>query len=234
MPHIRPLNRRSESPISLLSTVDQRMCYIFPESQIGVHGGGEDLVFQYWPETFDDSYTPDYAMKQVPGGSHPLFQWTGGSGRDISFIAQFTAEVDEGPVGAQRPNLTNVTPSARYNVDVRGALSKLRSFMLPSYTETGQVNSLVAPPKRLILVMEGTGIGGNKDYISCILRGAPITYEALFPSGHPRIVSVSLTFSEIVQQQADTGSSITFIGRESFEQDGRNYRYRGTVDRTVG
>jgi hypothetical protein len=228
----------------ILSTAQPRSAFVFPEIAVGIQKGGlgQELVFQYWPETFEDTYNPEYSPKQVPGGSHPLLQWTGGSSRDITFTAQFTAEVDEPRsldtvTGARRnAAITSLTPSDRYTVDVRGALNRIRSFMLPSYGGSGglNINSLTSPPKKLYLVLEGTRIGGDRDYILCVLRSAPITYEACFPSGVPRIAQVSLTFTEIVQHRASQGSSISFVGREPFENDGYYYRYRGTIDRTVG
>jgi hypothetical protein len=226
----------------LLSTSSPRSAFLFPESSIagtGAPGDDAPFVFQYWPETIEDNYNPEYATRSIPGGSHPLFQWTGGSGRDITFTAQFTAEVDQGfsaRGGLEgRPNAapTALTPSARYTVDVRAALNRLRSFMLPDYDGTGfNINTLASPPKKFFLVLQGTRIGGNKDYILCILRSAPITYQACFPNGTPRLAEVSLTFSEIVQTTSVTGSSsIQFIGRQSFERDGQFYRYRGSVNR---
>lgn len=229
----------------LLSTSAPRSAFLFPEFATGIPGiPGDDeiFVFQYWPESFEDNYNPEYSTKQIPGGSHPLLQWTGGSGRDITFTAQFTAEVDDGlsrgAIGRKNAAITRLTPSSRYTVDIRGALNRLRSFMLPDYgggAGSFNINSLASPPKKLYLVLQGTRIGGEKDYILCVLRSAPITYEACFPSGVPRIAQVSMTFSEIVQGTGGADSSaITFIGRSSFENDGRNYKYRGDVDRVPG
>jgi hypothetical protein len=224
----------------ILSTSDPRSAFLFPESSIGgvgIPGNDGAFVFQYWPETIEDNYNPNYAERQIPGGSHPLYQWTGGSGRDITFTAVFTAEVDagitRGAIGKPNPAITALTPSARYTVDVRGALNRLRSFMLPDYNGTGfNINTLASPPKKFYLVLQGTRLGGSKDYILCILRSAPITYQACFPNGTPRIAEVSLTCTEIVQQTSTAGSSsVQFVGRSPFETDGQFYHYRGSVDR---
>ena len=238
------INRNLFVDQGILSTSSPRSAFLFPEFSsggLGLPGDDEIFVFQYWPESFEDNYNPAYSEKQVPGGSHPLLQWTGGSGRDITFTAQFTSEVDpgitRGAFGRPNPAITRLTPSDRYTVDVRAALNRIRSYMLPDYGGGAgfNINSLASPPKKLYLVLQGTRIGGQKDYILCVLRSAPITYEACFPNGTPRIAQVSMTFSEIVQGRSsgDT-SAITFIGRSSFENDARYYKYRGSVDRHVG
>lgn len=232
----------------ILETSVPRSAFMFPEVTVGGNPSADDEIFvlQYWPESLEDSYNVEWAQKQTPGGSHPLLQWVGGSGRDISFQAVFTSEVDQGfdtrlntfRGGLPNPVATALTPSARYTVDIRGAVNRVRSYMLPEYggkTSGPNINSIAAAPKKLYLVMQGSRMGGNKDYILCVLRSAPITYEAWFPNGTPRIVVVSLTFSEIVQTRGGDGSSsIQFIGRSSFEQDAKNYRFRGTVDKAVG
>jgi len=244
------INTRLSDTKDIFRDGEPRAAYMFPE-MVSVAGNkrqaaessDETFVFQYWPESLDDTYNVEYAQKQVPGASHPLLQWIGGSGRQVTFTAQFTAEMDMGDTrGSQRTNYTRLAsvglmPSDRYTVDIRAALSRLRSFMMADYgTQASGLNSLASPPKKLWLVLEGSLLGGTDDAILVVLRSAPITYESWFPNGHPRMVQVSLTFDEIVQHSsAGRGqSSIKYIGRTPFEQDGRNYQYRGTVDRVLG
>ncbi len=233
---------------AIIGPGEARSAYLFPSNVEKARGGAADLddelfVFQYWPETVEDSYNPEYATKQIPGGSHPLYQWTGGSGRDITFTAQFTSEIDAsrnvGSPSGQDVRFAALQPGLRYTVDVRAALNRIRSYMRGSYRNAtaggagGGVNSLARPPKKLFLVLEGSGIGGTRDDILCILRSAPITHEAFFPNGRVRIAQVSMTFSEIVQIDEGDEAQIQFIGREVFEQDGAYYKYRGTVDKVV-
>ena len=236
------INTQLQSLNRLLSDRNIASAYMFPEAiaPSGRLRRPDDgiFVFQYYPEGVQDTYNPEWTTKQVPGGSHPLYQFNGGSGRDITFTARFTAERD---LGAVRGKTSGSLPSDRYTVDVRGALATLRSFMMADYgdQEGNGISSRARPPQKLWLVLQGLSLGGHdRDEILVIVRSAPITFEASFPNGHPRIVEVSMTCSQIVQhtRAAGTGgSAIQFIGRESFEQDGAtNYKYRGTVDRAMG
>lgn len=236
MPTIDRLSDRG-----LVSTGQPRSVYMWPATTAGtppVAGDDEIFVFQYWPESLSDTYSPEYAEKKIPGGSHPLLQYTGGSGRQIVFTANFTAEVDTDSSLSTATDLESVKllPSGRYTVDVRAALARLQSYLRGDYPD-GSLNQAVKPPKRFYLTLENTRLGGDRDEILVVLRDAPITYQAWFPNGTPRVVEVACTFQEIVQHGSaadSTGSQITFIGRSSFEKTGKNYKYRGTVDRVIG
>jgi len=50
--------------------------------------------FQYYPESIADTKQVSYQPKEVPGGSLPLYQWTGSGERTISFTAVFTTDID--------------------------------------------------------------------------------------------------------------------------------------------
>ena len=205
-------------------------------------GLGEFLAFQYWPSSLSDDYQVEYAEHQIPGGSHPLYQWVGGRGRTISFQAVFTAEINETSTGAATGipnNPTELTPSSRFTVNVSAALDKIRSWMRPAYGRGGRLG-LTDPPKILTLVFPGTGLSGGGgtvigDPISVILRSAPITYEAWFPNGEPRIATVDLQFSEIVQSPADDGAStkIRFRDRLPFLLSGTRYNFKSVTNRPL-
>jgi len=215
--------------------------YLFPESistpSPGSASSLEAFVFQYWPESLEDSYNVEYGSRQAFGGSHSLLQWTGGTSRDITFTARFTAEVSR-VYELGHSALVGTSTSARYSVNCKAALDMIRSFMLPSYGGgRGNINNLAHPPKRLYLVLEGTGLGGGgEDAVLCVLRSAPITYEAWFPSGEPRIVEAALSFTQVVQSTPVEGASaITYQDRQPLETYGKqNYRYRGAVDKGLG
>ena len=209
----------------------------------------EALFFQYWPQSLTDDYQVQYAEHQIPGGSHPLYQWVGGAGRTISFEAVFTSEIntDRSFAGAFTGSTasaaavsigTSLLPSINYTVDVAAALSRLRAYMMPKYEQAGRLGN-TAPPQILSLVFPNTGLGGggpmSGDMINVILRSAPITYESWFPNGQPRVATVTLTFNEIVQSAGgasqNSSTQVKFIGRDAFESGGSKYRFRGLADR---
>jgi hypothetical protein len=211
--------------------------YMWPESKPGPDNRGnrgfDTFVFQYWPEQVTDTENPRYSEKEVPGASHPLYQWTGGGAREIGFTAVFTAEVDDDAVASaeSNPSGADVIPSARYTVNVSGALAKLKTYQRGDYAQSAD-NKATKPPRRLWLCLPGTKLGGDTDEILTILKTASITYEAWFPSGKPRIATVQLTFAESIQRNgsADSeASQIVYLGRSSFEATGNTYKYRGRI-----
>jgi len=232
---------------SILNTVNRPVpAYLFPELDPSQESGdaiklkntaiqdSRVFVFQYFPTQVSDSYEVDYATKMIPGGSHPLYQWIGGSGRTISFEATFSCEVDEDTaLGSTLSAASNfvaagVIPSTRYTVDINGAIARLRQFQLPKY----QSGIAKAPPK-LHLVLPRTLIGGNRDDILCFLKSCRVVYESWFPNGRPRLVTVALEFIETVQRMTANAqsSSIKFLdGEELFKNSAQNYKYRGNID----
>jgi hypothetical protein len=241
-----------------VSTPRQQVAYLFPEVTSGNTPQGvfpfrqtlqELFVFQFWPSQVTDSYTPNWATKQIPGASHPLYQWVSGSGRNISFTANFVAEIKEaGPL--DRPfneriaaaSATSISPSAdalsaaflpssRYVVNVAAALAALQRYLYPSYNSP---KGITKPPKKLILVLPGTKLGraDNVDGILCILKAANVTMESWFPSGELRAASVGLQFSEIIQYTAGSGTAIRYIGAETYDKLANKYTITASVGST--
>lgn len=96
----------------------------------------------------------------------------------------------------------------RRNVYIPAGLLWLRRFMHPRYSEeTAEVGSqFTFPPRKLMLTLPGTKIemnggGGTvlQSAIVCVMTQCDITYESLFPSGNPRIVTVALSFAQVPQ-----------------------------------
>jgi len=239
--------------------------YLFPTPTGGVGGNpvplpgqgtsaSAPIYFQYWPQSLQDDYQVEYAEHAIPGGSHPLYQWVGGRGRTISFEAVFTSDlnlkrggtfgfVGGVPTPGNASNVANsvansLVPSTIYTVDIVGALSKLRAWMMPKYGKGGRLGQ-TDPPKILTLVFPNTKLGGKggalSDAVTVILRSAPITYESWFPDGSPRVATVQLTFNEIVQTPSGSGqtktTSVEFIGRDGFEKGGARYKNPGLPNR---
>jgi len=203
----------------------------------------EGLYFQYWPSTLSDDYQVNYAEHQIPGGSHPLYQWVGGQGRTISFDAIFTAEINDnandnpatGFFTQKASKIANsLVPSAVYTVDIAAALDRIRSWMMPNYGQGGALGA-TSPPPILNLVFPGTRLGGGgasaSDSIEVILRSAPITYESWYPTGRPRLATVSLTFSEVVQTTGGGEVKVIFKSRRDRDASASKYNWRGLADR---
>lgn len=162
------------------------------------------LGLQYWPESISDSRGSEWSPRNIPGGSHPIYQWTHGGERRISFTAVFstdTAPPDE-TSGRDDPyadisRLAGIRKGTR-DMDIRAAVNWLRYFTYPRYG-TGADLRAYEPPK-CILVMPNMGMGHDgSDYIVAVMNQCDVTYEACFPNGVPRLCEVSLEFSETVQ-----------------------------------
>lgn len=174
------------------------------------------IAFQYWPESIQDSRSSEWSPRNIPGGSHPIYQWTHGGERRLSFTVVFTTDTapGEGILGdaqvgelagttrdpyavmADRP-LSGIERGTR-DVDIRAAVSWLRWFTYPAY-DLGS-NPKAYEPAKALLVLPGSGIGhDSKDSILCVMTQCDVTYEAFFPDGFPRIVEVQLEFAEVVQ-----------------------------------
>lgn len=197
------------------------------------------LRFQYFPESWSDNKAVNWASKEIPGASLPLYQFVAGGERTISFTAFFTSDVDlhatgrffGSPTGTslavtknlvteQRLSKSGVT---RRNVDVKSALVWLRALLLPSYSTQGNVLNvpLTRPPRTLLLTIPNSGIGlmgGDfpslqHDSILCIMNQCDITIEQFWPSGAPRLAQVGLAFVQVAQNPAN--NTILFPGASS-------------------
>jgi hypothetical protein len=181
-------------------------------------------TFQYFPETISDTRSSEWQAKNVIGGSHPIYQWIYGSGREISFEATFTRDymsvksdgslnstlnlIDsaiKNPIGTAISLVKNggsTNNEGDYTVKMEGAIAWLRSKTYPSYP-----NRIAKAPPKMLLVLPGTGIfSGAKvdqaktiDSIPVIMTSCNVTYEAFFRTGEPRVVTVAVSFAEIIQ-----------------------------------
>lgn len=176
---------------------------------------GSALALQYWPDTFNDSASVNYAKKPVPGGSLPLYQWISNGERTLSFQALFTTDVDitkwiqQQPRSNAREGYTDALKAAGLesrNIDIRAALIWLRSFRMPTYNADGTY----LPPAKVVLSIPGsriglwsgdTGTGREADSITAVMTTCDIEIRASFPNGNIRIAAVTLAFEEIAQKE---------------------------------
>lgn len=156
------------------------------------------IAFQFWPETVQDGHQGGWNSKSIPGGSHPLYHWTSGEGRPISFTAVFATDTP----APHSPN-AGMTGSSLglYDLDIRTAISWLRWFRYPHYDEGGAAH---APVKALLVLPESKIGHDGTDYVVVEMDGCDITYQEFFSSGQPRIAEVALSFHETVQHSGRT------------------------------
>lgn len=187
-------------------------------------------AFQYFPESISDNKAVNWQTKEIPGGSLPVYQWVASGERTISFTAQFSSDIDLAllvtDVGAFAANAAKErlksSGQGERNVDVRSAAVWLRQYMLPTYDS---VKQRTIPPAKLKLNLPQSGIGlaggennftsQDADSILCVMTSCDITWEKFFPSGNPRLASVSLAFAQIPQ----FNQVVSFPGRTTAMRD---------------
>lgn len=176
---------------------------------------GSALALQYWPETFSDTAAVNYAKKNVPGGSLPLYQWISNGERVLTFQALFTTDVDVTKWVKTQPssNVDTVYVQALKtaglsprNIDIRAALIWLRSFRMPTYKSDGTYLppakvQLSIPGTRIGLWSGDTGTGRDSDCITAVMTACDIEIRASFPNGNIRIAAVQLSFEEVAQKE---------------------------------
>jgi hypothetical protein len=202
---------------------------------------GNIKSFQYFPESISDSRSVDWNEKKVVGGSHPIYQWTSGNARTISFQSIFTCDVApptnpngnplsaasqlqdigatvstfaKNPVASAIGTLKGAT-SDPYTTNIPAAIAWLRAKTYPLYK-----NNVAQAPPKLLLVMPNSGIVSQVnakfvDSVPVVMVNCNVVYESFFRTGYPRVVTVDLEFVEIVQLgSANWG----FVSRDTVNQ----------------
>lgn len=197
--------------------------YIIPLKEDGTFDEDLERAFQYWPETLTDSRGDSgWQEKVVPGGSHPLLQWTAGGGRRVSFSVFFGRDQSmfyEEDIGQVPGATVTANEEDTDNVDVAAAIAWLRYYTYPQYKQ----NSVeVLPPPSLMLVFPRTRLGSafgageaqggrGLDEFFCVMTSCEVTYHSWFPDGSIRLAEASLEFLETVQW----GGGVVFHDRRS-------------------
>jgi hypothetical protein len=189
-------------------------------------GGGDGMALQYWPESISDTRESVWNPRYIPGGSHPIYQWTHGGERRISFTSVFTAdtapEEDSLKKGKNPYGLSLDLPLSGIDksrdVDIRAAIGWLRYFTYPLYPEGEDVRAYEPPKAELFFPNSAINVDGT-DSITCVMTRCDVTYEDFFPSGFPRLAEVALEFAEVVQFD----KKVAFQGRKVFEEGPASY-----------
>jgi hypothetical protein len=196
--------------------------------------GGNAIAFQYWPETVQDSRGSEWNPKPIPGGSHPIYQWTHGGERRISFTAMFSTDtaidhsifeaiasigalpgVVQDPYEMQALNPLSGIEKGTRDLDIRAAIAWLRWYTYPYYDEESGWKAI--EPAKCLLVMPNMGLGYlGTDHITTVMTQCDVTYEACFEDGFPRLVEIALEFAEVVQE----GARVAFHDRRLMSSSG--------------
>lgn len=190
--------------------------------------------FQWNPESIQDSLQVGWSEKQIPGGSHALMQWSGNGGRTISFdviLSRHMRYEEDFTIGSMPVGAIPAKADFRrdvvkkYNVEIRAAIAYLRSYCYPEYETQGKVG-LSIPPPICLLTVPGTQLNeSGGDTIWTVVTGCDVRYRKAFPDGKPRLVTVSMTFRQIVQHPLD---GVLYKTRGDLL--GRDYQGRGTAE----
>lgn len=179
------------------------------------HGAIPVLRFQYWPSTLGIGRSVNYEGNQIPGASHPLYQFVSGGDRAISFTAVFS---NERPTLIGQAQLGN-----KYSVDINDVLLALYRYTLPHYEFNSGDQLFVRPPYRLLLTLPGTFLAGvNNAQLLTIMTQCDIEYQAWHPDGTPRLATASLSFNEVVSGP----DGIKYRDRDEMESAAFNHSRR--------
>ncbi len=212
---------------SLFSKVNERKASASLQ-KLGSNGAadGKPLRFQYWPESIQDTKVVNWAPRDIPGGSLPLYQWINSGERIISFTAVFSCDMDLIQGEDKLVERLEAVGQAGRNVDIRGAAIWLREFMLPGVGELeGSESPISLHPAKILLELPKMGIGVTGgmtkadaafDQMICIMTTCDLSYDAFFPSGLPRVMTASLSFAQIAQ----VGNAVVFPGNQDMTKDG--------------
>lgn len=216
------------SVVNMFAGGDPVKASLIPLNDDGSEDTSNERAFQYFPEQITDNKGVNYATKNIPGGSHPLYQFVNGGDRQISFTAIFTSDEDPAPATVLSvlqggfsfgvPDILNATGKGqnlkKHNVPVQSAVIWLRSFIYPTY-----VNNTVKPPPVVRIYLPNSGIHGTTkggalvlDSIDCLMTQCDVTYERFYRGGSQRISVVQLTMVETIQ----VSSSWKFADRSGF------------------
>ncbi len=186
-------------------------------------GTNPKIALQYWPESLTDSRSSEWNPRNVPGGSHPIYQWTRGGERRLSFTTVFARdhEPEEHAAGGLAGAVKAVASAVGLGPQegdpareppIEAAVSWLRYFTYPLY-KSGEIR--VHEPPKVLLVFDGSSLSHDgRSGVLTVMTGCEVTYEVWFPNGSPRIIEVALEFAEVVQE----GNSVKFHSRHSMRR----------------
>jgi hypothetical protein len=171
-----------------------------------------ERAFQFWPESISEEPEIGWQFKDIPGASHSLAQWTQNGGRTFSFevvFSRFMLPLDQLgtaekllSLGLNKPGSTVPRNNQPMNVSVREQVQYLRQFYLPEYVQSGEV-TVASPPPIAVLYAPNQGWNEDgRDTIWAVMTQCSVNHMLAFPSGEPRLATVSLAFRQVIQWPA--------------------------------
>lgn len=188
-----------------------KVVYLIPLKDDGTADYSKGRALQHWPSEVADNFSPNYAEKQIPGGSHPVYQWINGGARTISFNCTFSRDLQE-----------KHHTDDKNNANIIGVKAWLRSLCSPDY---GSGNPYASPPPLVHLVFPGSrmNMNNNDDNLLCFMSQCDLTDKKWFPDGTPRLMEASLGFTYSVQNPK-TGISWDKSSLYKTAADGYDYK----------
>lgn len=167
------------------------------------------LNAQFWPESINDQKQIAWTPIELPGGTHPVYQFAQGGERIINMSLVLYRE----RLGVASPKHDN-SPHIlhKYSRDISASVSWLRHKMYPYFDDT---LGIMKPPPRLRVYFGGTGrpqkteLGlhfqglSDNNVLDCILTACDVSYTKFFPNGTPRLAMVEVALTQIIQVDND-------------------------------
>lgn len=195
---------------------------IEPEMALYVPSSGQIGRFKILPDNISDNRGVNFASKAVVGGSHPIYQWVTSGERTVSFkillshenkIIFARSKLERAGNALKNPLFAALSQlnKGQYENDqgIMESLEWLRALTYPVKKPKGLIGG--PPVLKLYLMTKAptqttVGVTGSPPMsakfvmnLSVILNSVNVNFEALFADGTPRLATVDLQFSEVVQ-----------------------------------
>ena len=178
-------------------TVDVRSLCIIMKSNDNTGDLWSYIVLPFFPESASDSKSVNWNNIELPGGSHPIYQFVSGGERTVSFTIKLIRETK--PLAALKDD-----KRSPYNIDINKAVRFLRSCLYPQFSNADSSGSTVvtAPPLCKIRV-GGNDFGHDKGgMMTCIMTTCDVEVTKWWDDAQttPRVAEVSVAFAEVINK----------------------------------
>lgn len=157
-------------------------------------GSGEYFILPFFPESVSDSKSVNWNNIELPGASHPIYQYVNSGERTISFTAKLLREI--------KPVAGETIVKSPYNVDINDVVRFLRSCLYPQKSNT---ETIVKAPPICKIKLGGSVFDSGSGLITCIMTQCDVEVSKWWDDNRatPKVAEVSLAFSEIINVFGD-------------------------------